>query len=283
MIKDKMKIGNLKLKSRVFLAPMLEYNDIAFRLLCKKAGCGLTYTGMTSPLTQKEIILDDKPALQIFCTSEKGVAEFMKEYDKKVSLFDLNLGCPAKTAEKLGFGSFMHNKIEMIEKILKVMRESTKKPITIKLRKSSDSIEIAKIAEKYCDAICIHPRTKEQGYSGVTDVDFARKLKSSVSIPVIYSGNVSEKNVKSLLREFDFVMIGREAVGDAGIFSRVIGKDVSFNFKDYLKLAEKYGLKFSQIKLQAMNFTKRVRNAKGIRRKIVLMKSVGELKGLFCI
>jgi len=275
------KIGNLKLKNRYFLAPMAEVNDIAFRLLCKKAGCGLAYTGMTNPLNKKELILDDKPALQIFSTSEKGIEEFIKRYEKRVSLFDFNLGCPAKTAKKLGFGSFMHNKIETIEKILAIMRKSTKKPITIKLRKSDDALKIAEIAEKYCDAICIHPRTSGQGYSGNPDLEFAEKLKSCVSIPIIYSGNVNEKNAGEFLRRFDFVMIGRAAMGNPGIFSELLNKKVKIGFGNYLKLAERYNLKFSQIKLQALNFTKSKKNAKELRRKIVNTNSVDDIKQIF--
>ena len=53
---EEYKIGNLVLKNRIFLAPMLEPNDIAFRMLCKKAGAGLTFTGMIHPLSQKKNI-----------------------------------------------------------------------------------------------------------------------------------------------------------------------------------------------------------------------------------
>ena len=53
----KSKIGNLNLKNKIFLAPMEEINDVAFRLLCKKAGCGLTYTGMINPLSKQKFIL----------------------------------------------------------------------------------------------------------------------------------------------------------------------------------------------------------------------------------
>ena len=47
----KSKIKNLKLKNRFFLAPMEEVNDIAFRLICKEAGAGMTWTGMIHPQT----------------------------------------------------------------------------------------------------------------------------------------------------------------------------------------------------------------------------------------
>lgn len=278
------KIGNLKLENPFFLAPMLEPNDIAFRTLCKKAGAGLTYTGMINPLSQQKIVLDDKPAIQIFCTKEEGVKEFMKKYDPYVSLWDFNLGCPSKLAKKLGFGSFMHNELEQIENILKIMRENTKKPLTIKIRKSKQTEKIIKIAKKYCDAICIHPRTSEQGYSGIPDIEFALKIKKKLKIPVIYSGNVNEKNAKDLLNKFDFVMIGREAMGNPQVFSKLtnrIGVKEPWCFKDYLTLAEKYHLYFRQIKMQAMCFTKSMYDAKEKRNAISKAKTLQEIKKIF--
>ncbi|MBT3397547.1 tRNA-dihydrouridine synthase family protein [archaeon] len=273
------KIGNLKLKNRFILAPMLEPNDIAFRILCKKSGAALTYTGMTSPLSKQKLQLQDKPAMQLFGNSEKGIKEFMKKYDKKVSLWDFNLGCPSKLSKRLCHGAFMHDDLETIEKILKIMRESTKKPITIKLRKSKNAIKIAKLAEKYVDAIGIHPRTFKQGYSGEPDLAFAKKLKKSSKVPIIYSGNVDEKNAKELLKTFDFVMVGREAIGDPRIFARLLGKDLRAGFKDYLKLAIKHKLFFRQIKYQAMNFTKGIEGAKKLRLKLIGAKNVRDISG----
>ncbi len=261
---------------------MLEPNDIAFRLLCKKAGCGLTYTGMINPLSKKKLDLQDKPGLQLFCNSTAGLKEFMKKYDKKVSLWDFNLGCPSDLSRKFKHGVFMHKDLEGIEKILKVIRENTKKPVTIKLRKSAHALEIARLAENYVDALTIHPRTEKQGYSGKPDVDFALKLKEEVSVPVIYSGDVNEGNADNLLEKFDFVMVGRAAIGNPGIFSELKGKKRKMvGFLDYLKLAEKYKLPWKIVKMQAMNFTKSMKNAKELRRKLVYVKNVEEVRQIF--
>jgi tRNA-dihydrouridine synthase B len=306
------KIGSFKPRNRVFLAPMLEPNDIAFRLLCKKAGSGLNFNGMINPLSKQELVLDDSPALQIFCIKTKGIKEFIKKYEKKVPLFDFNLGCPSTLAAKMGFGSFMHNDIDSIEKILKEMRESTKKPITIKIRKSENAEKIIKMAEKYVDAITIHPRTQKQGYSGDPDMEFALKVKRETSLPIIYSGNVTAKNAHELLKHFDFIMIGREAIGNPNIFSEIkdiLGKEKqgvnesigrrqstmidseaqnceqhkrkNFQFKDYLKLAKKYNLYFRQIKLQAMNFTKSKENAKKLREEIGKAETIQDIEKAF--
>jgi len=272
------KIGKLKLKNRFLLAPMLEPNDVAFRLLCKRAGCGLTYTGMVSALSKQKMVLDDSPAVQLFGNSVRGISSFIRRYDSKVSLWDFNLGCPSKLSRRLEHGAFMHGDLGEIEKILKVMRGATDKPITIKLRKSENAIEIAKLAERYVDAIGIHARTVGQGYSGEVDYDFALKVKKAVNVPVIFSGNVDESNADRILRDFDFVFVGRAAIGDPGIFARLCGKKTKIGFGDYLKLARKYKLFFRQIKYQAMNFSKGFVGAREIRKKLVGVKNVEDVK-----
>jgi tRNA-dihydrouridine synthase B len=273
------KIGNLELENRLLLAPMLEPNDIAFRLLCKRAGCGLVYVGMTSPLSQAKFYLDDKPALQLFGNSPKGIESFMKKYDSKVSLWDFNLGCPSKLSRRLVHGAFMSGEVEMIKEILKVMRSSTEKPVTIKIRKSDDAIEIARTAESIgVDAICIHARTVAQGYSGEVDYDFALKVKAAVNVPIIFSGDVDENNVDDILKDFDFVMAGRSCIGNPGFFAKFSKKKVDVGFGEYLKLAKKYRLFFRQVKYQAMNFTKGVVGGKALRIRLIGAKDVGDIE-----
>ena len=266
---------NMKIpcKNKIFLAPMEEVNDIAFRLLCKKAGAGLTFTGMIHPQTQQNIDLDDFPVLQLFCTTTKGIKEFIKKYDKKVSGWDFNLGCPAKTARKHGFGFFLSNDLETIEKILKTIRANTKKFFTIKIRKSKNAFKILKLAERYCDAIIVHPRTQSQGYGGDPDLNFALNIKKKSHIPVIYSGNVDKESAKDYLKKFDYVMIGRKAMGNPSLFG-----GTKIKFQEYLNLARKYKLPFRQIKFQAMCFTKGQEDSRELREKISKIKNLKELK-----
>ena len=264
---------NLKLKNKIFLAPMEEINDVAFRLLCKDAGAGLTWTGMIHPRGKQEIDLDDKPILQLFCTSTEGIKEFMKKHDLKVSGWDFNLGCHAKTAKKHGFGSYLKD-LEVIEEIMKTIRASTKKPFSVKIRKSKDAFKILKLAEKYCDWICVHPRTQGQGYGGEADLNYGLEFKKKSKIPVIYSGDVKNlEEAKERLKQFDYVMIGRGAIGIPSVFG---GEKKSF--KDYLEVAKKYKLPFRQLKFQAMSFSKGIRGGAEIRRNIAKMKSLKELR-----
>lgn len=276
-----------KIESRVFLAPMEEVNDPAFRMVCKKAGAELTWTPLTSPLSPLQLILDDKPILQIFGAKEilnkdaLKLNEFMKKYDDKVSGWDFNLGCPATTARNHKYGGYLID-LEVTEKIIKTMRENTKKPLLMKIRKSSIDKKHLEIAEKYCDAISIHPRTKEQGYSGDPDLEWAKKFKEKSKIPVIYSGNVSVENYKELLKTFDYVMIARNAIGHPEVFAKIKNnKKFKKDFREYLELAEKYSVPWRVIKFQAMQFTKGDKGSRKKRFKMIKATNIEELKEVF--
>ncbi len=278
------KIGTLELKNRFLLAPMLEPNDIAFRLLCKEAGCGLTFSGMTNPLSEDRQFLDDKPILQLFTSSNEGVKLFIEKYDEFVSGWDFNLGCPSKLSRRLGHGAFLQKDLDSINAILRDIRASTKKACVVKLRKSPHTISIAKLAELIgFDAVIIHSRTISEGYSGEPDYEFALELKRNLKIPVVYSGNVGLKNYEKILEDFDFVMIGRDAIGNPNIFAELLGKTSKILFSDYLMLAKKYGLYYRQIKFQAMNFTKGANNAKDLRRELIKAKNIIDVEKVYSL
>jgi len=276
----KRKLIPLPYTSKVFLAPMEEVNDPAFRMICKKAGAGLTWTPLSSPLSPIPLILDDKPILQIFGTETKGIVEFMKKYDSQVSGWDFNLGCPATTAKNHGYGAYLED-VEKVEEIVSLMRKNTKKPLSIKIRKSKLTDKFLKIAEKYCDAIGIHPRTRPQGYSGESDIEWAKEFKSKAKIPVIYSGDVDEKNVEERLSQFDYVMIGRKAIGHPEIFAKITNTPFKKDFKDYLKLAEKYKIQWRLIKFQAMQFTRGERSSRQKRNAMARTLNLEDLKKVF--
>jgi len=160
------------------------------------------------------------------------------------------------------------------------MRDSTKKPLSVKLRKSKHTMKIAKMAEKYCDAIAIHPRTQSQGYGGVPDIEFAKRLKKRSKVPVIYSGDVNLDNHEELLKTFDYLMIGRKAIGNPDIFAELLGRKSNTNFNDYLTIAAKYKLPFRQIKIQAMGFTKGLRDATKLRLEIFKTRKIQDIKKL---
>ena len=180
-----MKIGNFEPENNVFLAPMAGVTDLVFRVLCKEQGCGLTYSEMVSAKgimydndnTKKLLEIDErekKVAVQLFGSDPLILADMAKklEDNESIGFFDINMGCPAPKVVKNGDGSALMKNPKLIGEIVKAVSSSTKKPLTIKIRKGFDddsinAVEIAKIVEENGGAgIAIHGRTREQFYSG---------------------------------------------------------------------------------------------------------------------
>lgn len=238
-----MKIGNIVVKNNVFLAPMAGVTDLAFRLLCKEHGCGLVYSEMVSAKAiffnnkKTDILLKieekERPiAIQLFGSDPILIGEMIKKIDNdKIDIFDINMGCPVPKVVNNGEGSALMKSPQLVSQIVGEAYKSTKKPVTVKIRKgfteeSINAVEIAKIAEDSgASAVAVHGRTREQYYSGKADWDIIRKVKQSVTIPVIGNGDVvDEEDAKNLLdyTKCDAIMVGRGCQGNPWIFREIL-------------------------------------------------------------
>ena len=181
------------------------------------------------------------------------------------------------------------------------MVKATKKPITVKIRAGVDKpdkyLEIGKIAEEEgLSMITLHPRTVKQGYSGKSDWSLIKKLKAEVSIPVCGNGDIiTPEDAKRMLDETgcDYVMIGRAAAINPFLFAQINNylKNGIYHplpdklrikkFFDYLDYAKKYkSIKVSNIRMQAMNFTKGIKGSKELRGKLLSVKNIDGIKKL---
>lgn len=238
-------IGNVKIKNQVVLAPMAGICNSSFRRICKEMGCGLVYAEMVSDKAiayhnQKTIDMlymteEERPITQqIFGSDKESFVEAAKYIYENMHLdiIDINMGCPVpKVAVRAQAGSALLKSPEKIYDIVKAVVDTVPIPVTVKIRSGWDqnyinAVEVAKIIEKAgASAICVHPRTRNQGYSGKSDWNIIKEVKDNVSIPVIGNGDIKTKeDAKKMLDETgcDAIMIGRGVLGNPWLIKEII-------------------------------------------------------------
>jgi len=239
-----MQIGKFKIKNNVFLAPMAGVTDIAYRGLCVEMGCGLVYTEMISAKglfynseNTKEMLRlseEEKPAaVQIFGSDPYIMAKAAEYFNKMedICLVDINMGCPVPKIVKNGEGSALMRNPKLAADIVREVKKSSIKPVTVKFRKGFmrseiNAVDFAKEMEQAgADAVTVHGRTREQMYEGNADWDILRQVKESVRIPVIGNGDVfsAEAAIKmASVTNCDGIMVARGAQGNPWIFNQIL-------------------------------------------------------------
>lgn len=238
-------IGNIEIKNRVVLAPMAGICNSAFRRICKEMGCGLIYAEMVSDKAitynnKKTIDMlymteEERPIVQQIFGSDKESFVVAAKYiydNMHPDIIDINMGCPVpKVALRAQAGSALLKDPKKIYEIVKAVVEAVPIPVTVKIRSGWDcnsinAVEVAKIIENAgASAVCIHPRTRSQGYSGKADWSIIKAVKDAVNIPVIGNGDVLKpEDAKRMLDETncDAVMIGRGVLGNPWLIKNTI-------------------------------------------------------------
>ena len=240
-----MKIDNIELgKYPVFLAPMEDVTDPAFRLMCKQFGADLVYTEFVSSdalirqvnkSMQKLAICDEERpvAIQIYGRDVDSMTEAARIVEEvKPDIIDLNFGCPVKRVAGKGAGAGMLQNVPLMLDIVRSVVNAVKTPVTVKTRLGWDenSKIIVDLAEQLQDcgikALTIHGRTRAQMYTGEADWTLIGEVKNNprMHIPIIGNGDITTpERAKECFDRYgvDAVMIGRASFGRPWIFREV--------------------------------------------------------------
>ncbi|MBU0528000.1 tRNA-dihydrouridine synthase family protein [Candidatus Micrarchaeota archaeon] len=282
-----------------YLAPIDEYSDFAFRLLCQRHGADATCI----PLVNSMAIVQGKLSIVDAKEKERNLGVQIVGNDPKIigkaceiismekpflSWFNLNCGCPSSRTMDSGGGSAMLAYPKKISQALSEMKKKVDKPVSVKIRVKTNrkyTIKLCKeLVKTEIDSIILHGRTPKQGYSGKADWELIRAVSSEVDIPIIGNGDiVSLSQGKGYVEDgyCDSFMVGRAAMSNPMLFS----DEKPESFDDKIKLLEEYveiHRKYSEpsvkhVRSKAINFLSGVDWAAKLRNSLSRAKSVVEI------
>lgn len=237
------KIKELEIKGKTFLAPLAGITNLPFRRLVKECGCAVVCSEMVSAkgifynskntLTLMTSQEDERPlSVQLFGSEPESMARaaaFVEEMGV-ADIIDINFGCSVKKVVKQGAGVALMKEPKTSEAVLRAVRKATTLPLTIKIRSGWDgsglqAFALADIAQDAgVDAIALHPRTAAQGFKGLANWDHIQRLKETLKIPVIGNGDInSVEDAARMLAQThcDAVMVGRAAMSNPYLLSQI--------------------------------------------------------------
>src|SRR5882757_4179521 len=228
-----LKIGDIEVANRVFLAPMSGITDAPFRRIAATLGAGL----VVSEMTASDELVHGRPMSRLRCEAA-GIGphvvqlagcetHWMAEGAKVAEaagadIIDINMGCPARHVTGGQSGSALMRDLDHALRLIDATIAAVKVPVTLKMRlgwddRSLNAPELARRAEAAgVQMITVHGRTRCQFYKGESDWSAVRAVKDAITVPLVVNGDITsfQKAVRALeMSGADAVMIGRGAQG----------------------------------------------------------------------
>ncbi len=231
-------------KYPLYLAPMEDVTDPAFRLLCKRFGADRVYTEFINcdalvrdvPRTTQKLIIHDEErpvAIQIYGREPESMAEAARIAEQAhPDYIDINFGCPVKKVAGKGAGAGLLNDVPKMLAITRAVVNAVKIPVTVKTRLGWDAENkiIVDLAEALQDCgiqgLTIHGRTRAQMYKGDADWTLIGAVKNNprMHIPIVGNGDITTpERARECFDRYgvDAIMIGRATFGQPWIFEDI--------------------------------------------------------------
>ena len=227
----------------LFLAPMAGVTNSIFRTICKEKGADILTTefvsadGIMHRNARTRGYVEFTPAerpmgVPLFGADPDRLAEAARQVIDWVNpdFIDINFGCPATKVVCRNGGSSLLRDCPLLERVATaVVLACSPLPVTAKIRigwdaNSINAVQTAKLLEgSGIRRIAVHGRTKAQGYSGEADWEVIASVASSVSVPVIGNGDITDGSsaLNRMKTGVSGLMIGRAAMSNPWIFTEV--------------------------------------------------------------
>ena len=225
----------------LYLAPMEDVTDPAFRLLCKRIGAARVYTEFVNAdalvrdvasTTRKLQISDaERPvAIQIYGREPESMADAARIVEQaRPDFIDINFGCPVKKVAGKGAGAGLLQDVPKLLSITRAVVNAVHLPVTVKTRLGwdDDHCIIVDLAEALQDCgiaeLAIHGRTRSQMYRGDADWTLIGAVKNNprMHIPIIGNGDITTpERARECFDRYgvDAIMVGRATFGCPWIF-----------------------------------------------------------------
>jgi nifR3 family TIM-barrel protein len=229
-------------RTPLFLAPQAGVSESPFRRLCRRFGADVVVTEFVSaagivrgtPRSRDYLRFDEaeRPiGVQIFGAEPSMMADAAALVADVYGpdFIDINFGCPVKKVVRRNGGSGCLRDLDLVERIIRAVDDATPLHTTVKIRSGFDepSRDPVGIGRRCQDAgaaaLCIHPRTRTDMYSGHARWSEIRELVDALEIPVIGNGDVSTgEDARRMKDETGCagIMIARGSHGDPWIFAQ---------------------------------------------------------------
>ncbi|TPI28828.1 tRNA dihydrouridine synthase DusB [Mesorhizobium sp. B3-2-1] len=226
-------VGGVRIRNRVFLAPMSGITDEAFRQRAHAHGAGLVVSEMVASgeLAKGRAGCDLRirhSGLPVHMVQLAGREAIHMAEGARIAagegadIIDINMGCPAKKVTGGYAGSALMLDLDHAISLIEAVVGAVKVPVTVKMRLGWDEAALnapvlARRAEQAgVKMVTVHGRTRCQFYQGKADWRAIARVKEAVSIPVVANGDVCSPAEASVILEqsgADAVMVGRAHYG----------------------------------------------------------------------